>query len=34
MKAQTALKIMIGLVSALMVFHYLILFKVIPYDIT
>jgi hypothetical protein len=34
MKAQTALKIMIGLVSALMVFHFLILFKVIPYDIT
>jgi len=34
MKAQTALKIMIGLVSALMIFHFLILFKVIPYDIT
>jgi len=34
MKAQTALKIMIGLVSALMVFHFLILLKVIPYDIT
>jgi hypothetical protein len=34
MTAQTALKIMIGLVSALMIFHFLILFKVIPYDIT
>jgi hypothetical protein len=34
MKAQTALKIMIGLVSALMVLHFLILLKVIPYDIT
>jgi len=34
MKVQSALRLMIGLVSVILVFHLLILAKIIPYDVT
>lgn len=34
MNKQTAIKIMLGLLSAILLFHFCILLKIIPYDIT
>lgn len=34
MKAQSAIRLLIGLISVILVFHLLILVKIIPYDVT